>query len=140
MLSDALPDTGKPVVEIFCICRNAEVVEGALNIVGASTRLRTAAQSVIVPQVTVVLSVRFPLAAEGLHDFRVSAMDLHGEQVGPPVSGAVKVAASGNDVYAWMQVSVILPNRRFNTPGDFRFDLAIDGEPLASCLLCVVRG
>jgi hypothetical protein len=137
--SDALLDGGRPAAEIFCLCRAAEVVDGVLNITGAGSRFAIGPSSVVVPQVTAVASIRFPVAQEGTHVFEINVVDLHGEEIVAPAMGTLEVAARGDDVHAWMQFSTVVASELFRAPGDFRFDVAIDGEHLATSWLCVVR-
>ena len=110
-----------------------------VNIIGASSRLVAAGPGAPNPQVTAVVSARFPIAQEGIHHFCVNVVDLNGHAVSPPAEGTAKLEAKGDDVYAWMRLAITFTSRKFTEPGDFRFDLEIDGELVASSWLCVVR-
>ena len=115
-------------VEMFAICDAATQQGGRLNILGVFDRISARQFPATHPQCSIALRMRFDKIEEGDHRVRISFVNADGKPVMPGMDGniPVKFGDKGETLCANMVLNV--HGLKFETPGKYALDLAIDGR------------
>jgi hypothetical protein len=116
-------------VEAFLLCDAATEQRGKLNVLGAFA---------------VAARIRFSKVEQGEHAVRISVIDEDGKEVVPKLDGKVSVRVGSASPTSREEansavINLILNFQRLKLPeyGEYRVDLAVDGEQKASLPLFV---
>lgn len=125
-------------IESFLLCDAATDQQGKLNILGAFDRIFTKKIPAIHPACAVVVRIRFQKIEEGNHTIRINIIDEDGKMMGPHLEGNINVKIGENMNSAGINVILNIQGLKFEKHGEYRVDLAINGEFKASVPLCVI--
>jgi hypothetical protein len=115
-------------IEAFLLCDAATDQQGKLNVLGAFDNIFTGKIPAIHPACSIAARIRFEKIEEGNHPIKINIMDADGKAICPKLEGGISVRV-GDDVDSSV-VNLILNMQRleFKAYGQYRIDLAIDGQ------------
>lgn len=126
-------------IEAFLLCECATEGAGKLNVLGAFDIISSKKMPVVHPACTIAARIRFDKIEEGEHSVRIHIIDQDGNNIGPKLEGSISVRTRpGQDS---MGANLILNIQRleFKQYGQYRIDLAIDGNVKASLPLRLIE-
>ena len=125
-------------IEAFLLCEAATNHQGKLNVLGAFDNIFAKQMPFVLPACAVAVRIRFERIEEGQHNIKLQMIDEDGKSIGPKLSGDINVRFRDD-------LDLIVPNfvlniqrLKFEKYGEYRIDLAIDGQ-IASSLPFIVR-
>jgi len=124
-------------IEAFLLCDCATAGGGKLNILGAFDIIWTKQMPAIHPSCTVVTRARFTKIEQGQHDIRITIIDEDGNIVGPDLKDTISVTIPPHEDSIARNLILNIQGLRFNKLGQFRVDLSIGGQQVASLPLKV---
>ena len=125
-------------VEIFTLCDAATEWMGKLNILGTFDRITAPRFPTVHAHCAVALRVRFERIEEGNHKVRINFVNADGKSVIPALNGEVGVRF-GDDLQSVCPNLILnLDRLKFEGPGQYSIDLAIDGRQEKSLPVHVV--
>ena len=124
-------------VEIFALCDAAADYSGKLNLMGTFDSIQAKQFPVTHPYCSVALRVRFERIEEGDHRMRISIVDDDGKSIGPSVDGSIGVKFSPNSLSVCTNMVMNIAGMKFEKPGRYSVDLAIDNRHEKSLPLTV---
>lgn len=119
-------------IEAFLLCDAATDQHGKLNILGAFDNLFAQKVPIKYPACAIASRVRFEKVEEGAHSVRIYIMDADGTSIGPKLSGEIKVRVPENLGTTVANLILNIQGLEFKHFGQYRIDLAIDGNIQAS--------
>jgi len=115
-------------IEAFLLCEAATNHHGKLNVLGAFDNIFANQMPFVLPACAVAVRIRFERIEEGQHNIKLQMIDEDGKSIGPKLSGDI-------DVRFRDDLDLIVPNfvlniqrLKFEKYGEYRIDLAIDGQ------------
>jgi len=126
-------------VEIFALCDAAVDYSGKLNLLGTFDSIWVKQFPAAQPHCSVALRVRFEREEEGQHRVRISIVDEDGKSIGPSVDGSIGVKFPPNSVSACANLVLNINGLKFEKPGRYSVDLALDTRHEKSLPLTVVQ-
>jgi hypothetical protein len=131
-------------VEAFLLCDAATEQQGKLNVLGAFDSIFAKKVPTVHPACAIAARLRFSKVEQGEHAVKISVIDEDGKEVVPKLEGKVSVrvgpaSPAGGDEANSAVINLILNFQRLKLPeyGEYRVDLAVDGEQKASLPLFV---
>jgi hypothetical protein len=115
-------------IEAFLLCDCATDSAGKLNVLGAFDSIYAKTVPVVHPACTLAARVRFSKIEEGEHKIRVDIIDADGKAVVPRLDGKISVQIRGETDSAVTNLILNLQRIKLERYGEYRIDLAIDGE------------
>jgi len=115
-------------IEAFLLCDCATDSAGKLNVLGAFDSIYAKTVPVVHPAFTLAARVRFSKIEEGEHKIRVDIIDEDGKAVVPRLDGKISVQIRGETDSAVTNLILNLQRIKLERYGEYRIDLAIDGE------------
>ncbi len=115
-------------IEAFLLCDCATDSAGKLNVLGAFDSIYAKMVPVVHPACTLAVRARFSKIEEGEHKIRVDIIDADGKAVVPRLDGKVSVQIRGEANSAVANLILNLQRIKLERYGEYRIDLAIDGE------------
>jgi hypothetical protein len=115
-------------VEIFAVCDAATNSLGKLNILGAFDRINAKKFPVVYPHCAIALRIRFSKIEEGDHRVRINFVDEDGKAIIPGLNGNISVRITPKIQSACVNLVLGVNNLKFEKPGDYTIDLAVDGK------------
>ncbi|MCX7826193.1 MAG: hypothetical protein N2689_11640 [Verrucomicrobiae bacterium] len=125
-------------VEVFALCDAATDSFGKLNILGAFDRINGRQFPVVHPHCAVALRVRFERIEEGNHRVKINVIDADGKLVMPSFEGNIAVRFPEDVQSVCANLILNINGIRFERPGQYSIDLAIDGRQERSVPVNVV--
>lgn len=125
-------------IEIFALCDAATDYSGKLNLLGTFDSIRTKQLPVAHPHCAVALRVRFEKIEEGDHPVRISIVNEDGQAVGPTVDGNISMKFPQHFLSACANMVLNINGMKFEKPGRYSIDLAIDNRHEQSLPLTVL--
>jgi hypothetical protein len=124
-------------VEAFLLCDAATEQRGKLNVLGAFDTIFAKQVPTVHPACSVAARLRFSKVEQGEHAVKISVIDEDGKEVVPKLEGKVSVRV-GDEANSAV-INLVLNFQRLKLPeyGEYRVDLAVDGEQKASLPLFV---
>ena len=119
-------------IEAFLLCDSAKEKEGRLSIIDNLDTVYSAKAPVIYPGCTVAIRIRFDWGEEGKHSMEINCIDQDGKAIGPQIGGDMDVKISRKLLSAAFNFILNFRKMKFESYGDYRIDLVIDGEEVAS--------
>jgi len=124
-------------IEAFLLCDAATDQQGKLNVLGAFDNIWTKKLPAIHPACSVVTRIRFEKIEDGSHSVKIQIIDQDGRNIGPKLEGSISVKTGANLDSSVANLILNIQRLEFKQYGQYRIDLAIDGEIKASLPLHV---
>ena len=119
-------------IEAFLLCDSAKEKDGRLSVIDTLDTIYSAKTPVIYPGCTVAIRIRFDWGEEGKHSMEINCIDQDGKAIAPKISGDMDVKISRKLLSAAFNFILNFRKMKFDGYGDYRIDLLIDGELVAS--------
>jgi uncharacterized protein DUF6941 len=124
----------KPMhIQVAVLCDAATENNGKLNLLGAFDAI--CAQQL--PACSIALRMSFNQVEEGAHKLRLSFVDEDGKPVMPAIDQAVQITMPQDVHFVTCNFIVSIQQLRFQKPGLYAIDIALDGRQEASIPLMV---
>ncbi len=124
-------------IEAFLLCDAATDQQGKLNVLGAFDTIWTKKLPAIHPACSVVTRIRFAKIEDGNHSVKIQIIDQDGRNIGPKLEGSISVKTAPNLDSSVANLILNIQRLEFKQYGQYRIDLAIDGDVRASLPLRV---
>jgi hypothetical protein len=124
-------------IEAFLLCDAATDSAGKLNVLGTFDTINAAAAPVVHPHCALALRLRFSRIEEGQHRVRINITDADGHLVIPGMEGNLAMRFGPEDQTAVTNLVLHIDRLKFDKPGQYSVDLAIDGRQERSLPLFV---
>lgn len=125
-------------IQVAVLCDAATDNNGKLNLLGAFDTIFTQQLPAIHPQCSIALRVTFATAEEGSHKLTISFVDEDGRSIMPNFSPIpVDVAVPEEAHFISRNFNVNFQQLKFETPGLYSIDIALDGKEQTSIPLLV---
>jgi hypothetical protein len=125
-------------IEIFALCDAATDYGGKLNLLGTFDFIQAKQFPATHPHCSVALRVRFEQIEEGDHRMRISIVDDDGKSIGPSIDGNIGVKFPPNLFSVCANMVLNINGIKFEKPGRYSVDLAIDNRHEKSLPLTVL--
>ena len=125
-------------IQVAVLCDAATDDNGKLNLLGAFDTIYTPQLPAVHPQCSIALRVTFSSADEGKHQLQLNFVDADGRPIManfPPIP--VDVALPDDMHFGTRNFIVNLQQMKFENPGLYSIDIALDGQPQTSIPLLV---
>jgi len=126
-------------VEVFALCDAATDSGGKLNILGAFDRINGRQFPLTHPHCAIALRVRFDRIEEGNHRVKMSLVDADGQSIVPGLDGNIAIKFPGDVHSVCANVVLNINGLKFDKPGQYSIDLALDGRHEKSLPINVVE-
>jgi hypothetical protein len=124
-------------IEAFLLCDAATDQRGKLNVLGAFDNIFAKKMPTMHPACSVVTRIRFAKIEDGNHSVKIQIIDHDGRNIGPKPEGNISVKTGANLDSSVANLILNIQKLKFEQYGQYRIDLAIDGEIKASLPLHV---
>ena len=124
-------------IQVAILCDAATDTHGKLNILGAFDTIFTTQMPAIHPQCSIALRTTFSKVEEGQHQLRLSFVDEDGQPVMRSIELAVDVKVPEDTIFVSRNFIVNIQRLKFEKPGLYSIDLALDGHQTGSIPLLV---
>lgn len=124
-------------IQVAVLCDAATDSGGKLNILGAFDTIHAAELPAVHPQCSVALRVTFGSGEEGAHKLQMTFVNDDGQSVMEVIEIPVEIAMPEESHFVTCNFVVNIQQLKFETPGFYSIDLALDGESQASIPLLV---
>ena len=125
-------------IQVAVLCDAATDDNGKLNLLGAFDTIYTPQLPAVHPQCSIALRVTFSSGDEGKHQLQLNFVDADGKPIManfPPIP--VDVALPDDMHFGTRNFIVNLQQMKFENPGLYSIDIALDGQPQTSIPLLV---
>jgi hypothetical protein len=119
-------------IEAFLLCDAATDQQRKLNVLGAFDNIFFQKVPAQYPACALAARVRFQKVEEGSHAIRIYIMDEDGASIGPKLDGNINVNIQDSVGTAVVNLILNMRGLEFKRFGNYRVDLAIDGNIQAS--------
>jgi len=126
-------------VEIFALCDAAADYGGKLSLLGTFDSIQVKQFPATHPHCAVALRVRFERIEEGDHRVRINIVDEDGKSIAPSVDGNIEVRFPPNFSSVCANMVLNITGMKFDKPGRYAIDLAIDTRHERSLPINVVQ-
>jgi hypothetical protein len=124
-------------IQVAVLCDAATDDNGKLNLLGAFDTIYTQQLPAVHPQCSIALRVTFGDEDEGSHTLRLSFVDADGHSIMPGIDMPVEVSLPSDSLFSTRNFIVNIQQLKFQNPGLYSIDVALDNEPEASIPLLV---
>ena len=124
-------------IEAFLLCDAATDQRGKLNVLGAFDNIYFQKVPAQYPACAVTARIRFEKVEEGEHPIRLHIIDEDGTSIGPKLEGNISVKVQEHTGTAVVNMILNMHGLEFKKFGQYRIDLAVDGNIRASLPLRV---
>ncbi len=124
-------------IQVAVLCDAATDYSGKLNILGTFDTIITRELPAVHPQCSVALRLSFTRIEEGTHKVRVNFVDEDGKFVMPSIDMPVDVAIPSEVNFLVRNFVITIQQLKFEKPGQYSIDVAIDGRQETSIPLFV---
>ncbi len=126
-------------IEVFALCDAATDYGGKLNLLGTFDTLAARQFPSFHPHCAVALRVRYGRSEEGHHRFRITIVDDDGRPLAPAVEGDLGLACPSHVPSIAANLVLNLNRLKFDRPGRYSVNLAIDGRHEKSLPLTAIQ-
>ena len=119
-------------IEAFLLCDAATDQQGKLNILGAFDNIFAKEMPTMHPACAVAARIRFEKIEGGNHPIRIHIIDEDGKPIGPKLEGNVNVRIGDDADSTATNMVLNIQRLKFEKYGQYRIDLAIDNQIMAS--------
>jgi len=124
-------------IQVAVLCDAATDDNGKLNLLGAFDTIYTQQLPAVHPQCSIALRVTFGNEDEGSHTLRLSFVDADGKSIMPGIDMPVEVSLPGDSLFSTRNFIVNIQQLKFQNPGLYSIDMALNDQPQASIPLLV---
>ena len=124
-------------IQVAVLCDAATDYGGKLNILGTFDTIITRDLPAVHPQCSVALRLSFTRIEEGMHKVRMNFVDEDGKFVMPSIDMPVDVAIPAEVNFLVRNFVITIQQLKFEKPGQYSIDVAIDGRQETSIPLLV---
>ncbi len=115
-------------IQIAILCDAATDNNGKLNILGTFDTIYSAQLPATHPQCSIALRLTFSKGEEGQHKVRLSFGDEDGKPVMPNMEIPLEVVLPEDTIFISRNVVVNIQQLKFEKPGLYAIDIAMDGR------------
>ena len=126
-------------IEVFVLCDAATDYGGKLNLLGTFDSIWARQFPSVHPHCAIALRVRFERLEAGDHRFRITIVDEDGKPAVPAVDGSLGVACPTHVPSVSANLVLNINGLKFEKPGRYSVNLAIDNRHEKSLPLSVMR-
>lgn len=123
--------------QVAVLCDAATDSGGKLNILGAFDTIHAAELPAVHPQCSVALRVTFGSDEEGAHKLQMTFVNDDGQSVMEAIEIPVEIGMPDDSHFVTCNFVVNIQQLKFETPGFYSIDVALDGKQQASIPLMV---
>jgi hypothetical protein len=124
-------------VQIAALCDAATDYGGKLNLLGTFDTIVTQQLPAVHPQCSVALRIIFSRVEEGAHKVKMNFVDEDGRPVMRSIEMPVEVGMPADANFVARNFLINIQQLKFEKPGQYAIDIAIDGRQEASIPLQV---
>ena len=124
-------------IQVAVLCDAATDDNGKLNLLGAFDTIYAQQLPAVHPQCSIALRVTFTAVDEGVHKLKLSFVDADGRSVMPGIDIPVEVLLPGDTHFGTRNFIVNIQQLKFDAPGIYAIDVALNGLLQASIPLMV---
>jgi hypothetical protein len=124
-------------IQIAILCDAATDNNGKLNILGTFDTIYSAQLPATHPQCSIALRMTFSKGEEGQHKVRLSFGDEDGKPVMPNIDIPIEVVLPEDTIFISRNFVVNIQQLKFEKPGLYAIDIAMDGRQEGSIPLLV---
>jgi hypothetical protein len=124
-------------IQVAVLCDAATDDNGKLNLLGAFDTIYTQQLPAVHPQCSIALRLTFGNEDEGARKLRLSFVDADGRSIMPGIDIPVEVALPGDSHFGTRNFIVNIQQLKFELPGLYSIDIALDEKTHASIPLLV---
>ena len=125
--------------QVSVLCDAATDDRGKLNILGAFDTIAGREFPLVHPQCALALRIQFMKMEEGEHQLSLNLVDEDGHPVIKPIQFPVRVQVPEHSYFTSRNVVINWQRLKFETPGQYSVDIALDGEQQASVPVQVLK-
>src|SRR6266446_6999382 len=124
-------------IQIAILCDAATDTNGKLSILGTFDTIYTAQLPAIHPQCSIALRMTFNKVEEGTHKVKLNFVDEDGKLVMPSIDIPLEVTVPEDTIFISRNFIVNIQQLKFEKPGLYAIDIAMDGRQEGSIPLLV---
>lgn len=124
-------------IELFVLADYAADQGGKLTIVGIFDTLGGPMLPIVHPHCSIAVKMRFEKIEEGKKRIRLNLSDADGKLVIPSIDMPIEVRLGDDQHTTTSQIVANIAGLKFENPGEYSFDIAIDGRHESSIPLFV---
>ena len=124
-------------IQIAVLCDAATDNNGKLNILGTFDTIYSGQFPAVHPQCSIALRMSFSKVEEGAHKIKLNFVDEDGKLVMPHIDIPVEVAVPEDTIFISRNFIINIQQLKFDKPGLYAIDLAMDGRQDGSIPLLV---
>ena len=124
-------------IQVAVLCDAATDYNGKLNLLGAFDTIFTAQLPAVHPQCSIALRMTFSRVEEGAHNVKLNFVDEDGKLVMPSIPISMEVAVPEDTIFVSRNFIVNIQQLKFEKPGLYAIDIAMDGRQEGSIPLLV---
>lgn len=126
-------------IQVAVLCDAATDYNGKLNLIGTFDTIVAKQMPALHPQCSVALRIIFDKVEEGAHKLKMNFVDEDGRLVMPSIDLPVEVPIPADAGFVSRNFVINIQQLKFERPGMYSIDLAVDGRQEASIPLCVKK-
>ncbi len=126
-------------IQVAVLCDAATDYNGKLNLIGTFDTIVAKQMPALHPQCSVALRIIFDKVEEGAHKLKMNFVDEDGRLVMPSIDLPVDVPIPADAGFVSRNFVINIQQLKFERPGMYSIDLAVDGRQEASIPLCVKK-
>ena len=124
-------------IQIAVLCDAATDYHGKLNLLGTFDTIITSQLPAVHPQCSVALRLSFSRIEEGSHKIKMNFVDEDGKLVMPSIDMPADIIIPGDANFLVRNFIINIQQLKFERPGQYSIDVAIDGRHEMSIPLLV---
>jgi hypothetical protein len=124
-------------IQMAVLCDAAADYSGKLNILGTFDTIVTNHLPAVHPQCSIALRITFNKIEEGAHKVKVNFVDEDGKFVMPSIEMPVEISMPAEANFLVRNFVINIQQLKFDNPGQYSIDIAIDGRQETSIPLHV---
>lgn len=124
-------------IQVAVLCDAATDDNGKLNLLGAFDTIYTQQLPAVHPQCSIALRVTFGHQDEGARALKLNFVDADGRSIMPSMDIPVQVTLPGDTHFGTRNFIVNIQQLKFDNPGLYSIDVALDDQSQASIPLWV---
>ena len=128
---------GCMIIQMAVLCDAATEDNGKLNVLGAFDTIFTPQLPAVHPQCAIALRLTFSPHDEGERVMNLHFVDADGRAIMPDINLPVHVAIPGDSHFGTRNFIIHIQQLKFENPGLYSIDLALDAKSVASIPLLV---
>jgi len=115
-------------IQVAALCDAATDYGGKLNLLGAFDTIMTSHLPALHPQCSIALRIVFNKIEEGTHKVKMNFVDEDGRFVMPSIDMPVDIAVPSDTNFLARNFIINIQQLKFEKPGQYSIDIAIDGR------------